>query len=69
MAYKLWVKDEAKQEINQLPGHMRQRVRRVIQSLSDEPRPSGSIEMNAPTESLLEVRYQPHHSRTSYSQP
>jgi hypothetical protein len=35
---------------------VRQRVRRVVQRLSDEPRPSGSILMNAPAESRLEVR-------------
>lgn len=39
MRYRLWVKDEAKTEIRQLPGHMRQRIRRAIESLSIEPRP------------------------------
>jgi mRNA-degrading endonuclease RelE of RelBE toxin-antitoxin system len=56
MPHQLWVKDEAKYEINQLPGHVRQRVRRIIQALSDEPSPSGSIQMNVPTDTILEVR-------------
>lgn len=56
MPYQLWVKDEAKQEIKQLPDHVRQRVRRIVQGLSDEPRPSGSTQMNASAYTILEVR-------------
>lgn len=55
MPYQLWVKDEAKQEIRQLPGHVRQRVRRIVQNLSDEPRPSDSIQMSASAHTVLEV--------------
>lgn len=56
MSYKLWVKEEAKTEISQLPGHIRQRVRSVIRKLRDEPRPHNSTLLESPVEINLEVR-------------
>lgn len=48
MTYQLWIKDEAKNEIRQLPGHMRSQVRRAINSLPSNVRPYHSIEMTPP---------------------
>lgn len=42
MSYLLDVSPEAQADIKRLPGHMRQRVRREIASLVDNPRPDGS---------------------------
>jgi mRNA-degrading endonuclease RelE of RelBE toxin-antitoxin system len=56
MRYQVWINDEAKTEIIRLPGHMRQRIRRVIQALGDEPRPHYSQQMRAPEGVTLEVR-------------
>ena len=56
MHYQLWVRDEAKTEIRRMPGHMRQRVRRAIQRLSNEPRPHHSRKLRAPEGIKLEAR-------------
>ncbi len=42
MRYQLDVSSTAQQEIKALPGNYRQRLRRLISALSDEPRPSNS---------------------------
>ena len=39
---RVWVEPEARKEINRLPGHVRQRIRRTIQSLSSDPYPPKS---------------------------
>lgn len=36
MGYQFWVQNEAKAEIKQLPGHVRQRVRWALQDLSHD---------------------------------
>ena len=56
MRYHLWVKNEAKAEIKRLPGHVRQRIRRIVESLGHEPRPHFSRELRAPQETKLEPR-------------
>ena len=56
MGYQLWIEDGAKAEIRQLPGHVRQRIRQAIQSLSDEPRPHNSRELKVPEGIALEAR-------------
>lgn len=56
MSYQLWIKDEAKAEIKQLPGHMRSRVRRAIDDLTDNARPHHSLEMTPLFAIDLEVR-------------
>ena len=56
MPDQLWVKDEAKVEIRQLPGHMRSQVRRAIDSLRLNARPYHSIEMAPPSVVTVEVR-------------
>jgi mRNA interferase RelE/StbE len=56
MSYHVWIKDEAKSEIRQLPGHMRQRVRQAIRDLSSEPHPHDSQPMKSPIATELELR-------------
>ena len=40
--YRIYVTPRALREIKQLPGHVRQRARRAIDDLQDNPRPPGS---------------------------
>jgi mRNA interferase RelE/StbE len=56
MRYQLWIEDEAKAEIKRLPGHMRQRIRRAVRGLGDEPRPRYSRKLRPPAGIELEVR-------------
>lgn len=44
--YTVYVLPRALHEIKHLPGHVRQRVKRVIDELGQNPRPSGSIELS-----------------------
>lgn len=43
--YRLQIKKAVKQEQDRLPGHIRQRVRRLIESLAGEPRPAEAKEL------------------------
>jgi mRNA-degrading endonuclease RelE of RelBE toxin-antitoxin system len=56
MAYQVWIENEAKAEIRQLPGRVRQRIRQVVQGLSQDPRPHNSRELRVPQGVSLEVR-------------
>jgi mRNA-degrading endonuclease RelE of RelBE toxin-antitoxin system len=56
MPYRLWVKDEAKRELRELPGHIRQRIRNEIEQLKIEPRPPISILMEGEFNLSVEVR-------------
>lgn len=44
--YRIFVTPAAVKEIKDLPGNMRQRVRRAISELANKPRPSGSKELD-----------------------
>ncbi len=44
--YQVEVTDQVRYEIRQLPGHIRQRIFRAIQTLSQEPRPYNSKQLN-----------------------
>lgn len=46
--YTVYVTPRALREINQLPGHLRQRVRRAIDTFASNPRPSDSKALTAP---------------------
>jgi mRNA-degrading endonuclease RelE of RelBE toxin-antitoxin system len=56
MSYRLWIEDQAKAEVNRLPGHMRQRIRQAIRGLSLEPRPHDSRTLRTSSTIELEVR-------------
>jgi mRNA interferase RelE/StbE len=44
--HQVFITPRALEEAKELPGHMRQRIRRAIQALADDPRPANSKELN-----------------------
>jgi len=46
--YKVYTTPRALKETKDLPGHMRQRVKRTVKALADNPRPSGSKDLDVP---------------------
>jgi mRNA-degrading endonuclease RelE of RelBE toxin-antitoxin system len=44
-AYQLDIDEEVKRDIERLPGHIRQRVKRMIAGLLDNPRPPNAQEL------------------------
>jgi mRNA interferase RelE/StbE len=46
--YTVYTTPSALQEAKNLPGHMRQRIKRAIRDLADDPRPAGSKELDVP---------------------
>ncbi len=46
--YKIYVTPRALKEIKALPGNMRQRVKRAVQELADNPRPSEGKALHVP---------------------
>ena len=56
MSYRLWINKDAKVELKRLPGNMRQRLRRAINDLSENPRPHYSRKMRTPDDLLIEGR-------------
>ena len=49
-SYTVYITPTAWDEVQDLPGHMRQRVRRAIAALADEPRPAESKALVRPIE-------------------
>ena len=54
--YTVYVVPRAWQEIRDLPGHMRQRVRQAIDGLADNPRPPRSKRLDVPELELYRLR-------------
>jgi len=54
--YRVYVIPAAWKEIKDLPGNMRQRVRRAVSELAEQPRPSTSQPLAVPGLDLWEVR-------------
>jgi mRNA interferase RelE/StbE len=46
--YTIYVTPRARDEIKALPGHVRQRVKRAVGELADDPRPPSSKRLNLP---------------------
>lgn len=44
--YRVFIAPRALNETKELPGHVRQRIRRAIQALADDPRPANSKELD-----------------------
>lgn len=42
MSYKAWIEPEALSEAQATPGHMRQRLKRAMRELAQDPRPAHS---------------------------
>jgi len=56
-SYTVYVTPTAWDEVQELPGHMRQRVRRAIAALADEPRPAESKALVRPIqEEVIEAQ-------------
>lgn len=45
MPYKIKVSGDAERDVRHLPGHLKQRARRLISALAGEPRPPGTKEL------------------------
>ena len=45
MTYRLRITETAKKELRQLPGHVRQRARRIVSSLANDARPTQAKEL------------------------
>ncbi len=45
MAYRIELTKTSAKEIRELPGHIRQRARRLVDGLAENPRPAGSQEL------------------------
>lgn len=56
MTYRLKISRSVQIEIAQLPGNVRQRVRRTIASLAFEPRPAGARELEDELAGLWRIR-------------
>lgn len=54
--YRVWIEDAARAEFERLPGNMRQRVKRAIGDLAEDPRPHSSRVLTAPADTPLELR-------------
>ena len=54
--YTVYVTPTAWAEVQDLPGHMRQRVRRAIAALADEPRPAESKALVRPIQEELDAQ-------------
>ena len=53
--YRVFVQPDAWQAVKQLPGNVRQRVKRSIDALQDDPRPARTKLLET-TQTVLEVR-------------
>lgn len=65
--YKVYVTPAALREMRDLPGNMRQRVRRAIDELANNPRPSGSKELDLPDQAYSVWRLRLDHWRILYA--
>ncbi len=45
--YTVYVTPQALREIKELPGYVRQRVKRAVEELEDNPRPASSVVRNS----------------------
>ncbi|MGQ9554592.1 MAG: type II toxin-antitoxin system RelE family toxin [Anaerolineae bacterium] len=54
--YRVYITPRAWDEINDLPGHMRQRVKRVIETLAKDPHPARSQALRGPSGEWVSYR-------------
>jgi len=48
--YTVYITSQAFREVKNLPGNMRQRIKRAIDALGDEPRPPESKQLDMPSD-------------------
>lgn len=65
--YRVYVTPEAFEEIKDLPGHIRQRVRQVIREFADHPKPTRSKRLEFPAPERQFYRYRLDNWRIVYS--
>jgi mRNA interferase RelE/StbE len=65
--YRVYVTPEALAEIKDLPGYIRQRVRKVIREFSDHPKPPRSKQLEYPVPERQLYRYRLDNWRIVYS--
>jgi len=56
MIYQIELSKQTRREIDQLPGHMRQRVKREIARLAFEPRPAHAVELRGPLHGRYKIK-------------
>jgi len=56
MIYQIEISKQTRREIEQLPGHMRQRVKRVIAKLAFDPRPTHAIELRGSLQGRYKIK-------------
>ena len=64
MRYQVEIPSHVRREIEALPGHMRQRIKRSIAELADNPRPAHAVEMRATLQGYYKIRLE--HYRIVY---
>lgn len=64
-AYRVWLRPSVHRDRRQLPGHVRQRIRRLLDDLRQEPRPSESqvLEVSETTRREILDRWEPRRAR------
>lgn len=67
MRYLLDISATAQKEVKHLPGHIRQRVRRAIRALADDPRPPRSKELDFALPGVEPRRLRIEHWRIVYA--
>ena len=55
MIYQIDVSKRTRREIDQLPGHMRQRIKREIAQLAFNPRPTHAVELRGPLKDRYKI--------------
>ncbi len=54
--YRVWLSPSVHNERRKLPGVVRQRIKKIIDALAEDPRPYNSVEMQSPIETAWEPR-------------
>ncbi len=67
MRYRLSLSPETQRDLKTLPGNYRQRIRKLIQALADDPRPPNSKELDFVIEEGEVRRIRVDHWRIVYS--
>ncbi len=56
MKYQIDIPSHVRRQIEDLPGHMRQRVKRTIAALAHTPRPSHAVELRETLQGYFKIR-------------
>jgi mRNA interferase RelE/StbE len=60
MRYQIDIPTNVRRQIDDLPGHIRQRVKRTIAALADDPLPSHAVEMRNTLQGYYKIRLDQH---------